>query len=214
MHIAEGILSPAVLGIGAAVAIGGLVAGLRGLKEKQIPVCGLMAAVFFLASLIHVPVGVSSAHLLLVGLIGMLLGWASYPAIFTGLSLQALLFQYGGLTTLGVNTACMGTAAVCAWYIFHLFASHAHSSIMFRTGAFCAGAFGVALSSLLTSIALAFSAEGFKTAALMLFLSHLPIMIVEGLITMLTATFLARYKPGLLGTIQPDPDAELCLQKK
>ena len=43
-------------------------------------------------------------HLILNGLLGMLLGWAAFPSIFVALMLQAILFQYGGITVLGVNT--------------------------------------------------------------------------------------------------------------
>ena len=45
----------------------------------------------FVASLVHVPVGPSSMHLVLNGLLGLLLGWAAFPAILVGLLLQAVL---------------------------------------------------------------------------------------------------------------------------
>ncbi len=64
----------------------------------------VLSSVFFIASLIHVPVGPSAAHLILNGVCGLLLGWMAFPAILVGLALHALLFQFGGLTTLGVNT--------------------------------------------------------------------------------------------------------------
>ena len=64
----------------------------------------ILAAAFFVGSLIHVPIGPSSVHLILNGLLGMLLGWAAFPSIFVALMLQAILFQYGGITVLGVNT--------------------------------------------------------------------------------------------------------------
>ena len=39
---------------------------------------GLLGAAFFVASLIHVPIGFSSAHLILNGLLGVVLGWAAF----------------------------------------------------------------------------------------------------------------------------------------
>jgi hypothetical protein len=63
-----------------------------------------VVSAFFVASFIHVPVGPAAVHLVLNGLCGLLLGWLAFPAILVGLTLQALLFQFGGLTTLGVNT--------------------------------------------------------------------------------------------------------------
>jgi cobalt/nickel transport system permease protein len=37
------------------------------------------------ASLIHVPIGPSNAHLILNGLVGLLLGWGAFPAILVAL---------------------------------------------------------------------------------------------------------------------------------
>ena len=56
----------------------------------------------------------SSAHLILNGLLGVVLGWAAFPVIFVALLLQAVLFQFGGFTVLGVNTATMGLGALAA----------------------------------------------------------------------------------------------------
>ena len=53
-------------------------------------------------------------------------------------------------------------------------------------------------AGLLTALALAFSDEGFLTAARLIFLAHLPIMLIEGLITMFTVGFIARVRPEML----------------
>ena len=53
-------------------------------------------------------------------------------------------------------------------------------------------------AGLLTAVALASSDEGFATAARLLFLAHLPIMLAEGLITMITVGFIARVRPEML----------------
>lgn len=112
MHIAEGVLSAPVILSGAALSIGAVGYGLRKLPQDNLILAGLVGAAFFVASLIHVPVGFSSAHLILNGLVGIVLGWAAYPVIFVALLLQAVLFMFGGLTTLGVNTFTMGTGAL------------------------------------------------------------------------------------------------------
>lgn len=199
MHISEGVLSAPVLLAGAAVAVAGIARGLRKLDEEKLVTAGLMGAVFFVGSLVHVPIGFSSAHLILNGLVGVLLGWAAFPAIFVALALQAALFQYGGLTTLGLNTATMGAGAVAAWYVFRFFMAKIPNANGWRIGSLFAGFLGVAISSLLTACALAFTAEGFRAAAAGLFLAHLPVMIAEGLITMLTVGFIARVRPQMLG---------------
>lgn len=197
MHIAEGVLSGPVLAAGAALAAAGVYIGLRAMSREDTILCGVMAAVFFVCSLIHVPIGPGNAHLVMNGLLGVILGWAAFPAIFLALALQAILFQYGGITTLGINSFTMGFSAVLAGCLF----SWLYALFPGRKGvcisAFCAGFLGVALGTLLTALALAFTAEGFRTAAWLLFIAHLPIMVVEGIITALTASFIYKTSPDM-----------------
>ena len=190
MHISEGVLSPAVLGAGAVLAAAGIVIGLRKLDYDRLMTVAILAAAFFVGSLIHVPIGPSSVHRILNGLLGMLLGWAAFPSIFVALMLQAILFQYGGITVLGVNTFNMAFPAVVCYYAFRpmLFKS-ARQRIV---GAFCCGALSVAWGGL------SFSAEGFLRTAQILFLAHIPVMIVEGVITALAVSFIAKVRPEIL----------------
>ena len=200
MHIAEGVLSPAVLGAGAVLGASGVAWGLRRMDASRIMEVGILSAAFFVGSLIHVPIGVTSAHLLLTGLLGVLIGWAAFPAILAALLLQALLFQYGGLTTLGVNTFTMGCSAVLAWYAWRGIRRLWPGRTGEKVAAFCGGALGVALSALLTALALAFTSEGFVTAAKLLLLAHLPVMVAEGFITMITVGFITRVRPEMLAS--------------
>lgn len=103
-HIPDGVLSAPVLISGALVSTGLLAVALRRLREAELPRAAVLAAAFFVSSLISVPLGPSSVHLLLNGLMGLLLGWAAVPAIFVALILQAVFFGFGGLLVLGVNT--------------------------------------------------------------------------------------------------------------
>ena len=206
MHIAEGGLSPAVLGGGAVLALAGTAQGLRRLEYDRLVAVGILSAAFFVASLIHVPVGLASAHLVLNGLVGVLLGWAAFPSILVALLLQALLFQFGGITVLGVNTFTMGFAAVASWYVFRAVCRLCPGMGGVRAGAFMGGALGVALAAVLTALALAFTDEGFWLAAQLLLLAHLPVMLAEGLITMFTVSFIMRVRPELLGMAPVQPD--------
>ena len=206
MHIAEGGLSPAVLGGGAVLALAGTAQGLRRLEYDRLVAVGILSAAFFVASLIHVPVGLASAHLVLNGLVGVLLGWAAFPSILVALLLQALLFQFGGITVLGVNTFTMGFAAVASWYVFRAVCRLCPGMGGVRAGAFLGGALGVALAAVLTALALAFTDEGFWLAAQLLLLAHLPVMLAEGLITMFTVSFIMRVRPELLGMAPVQPD--------
>ena len=196
MHISEGVLSAPVLLSGAALAIAGTAIGLRRLDYEQLMGTAMLAAAFFVGSLVHVPVGPGSAHLILNGLLGILLGWAAFPAIFTALLLQAVLFQYGGLTTLGVNTVIMAAPAVLCSCLFSplLFKSAAQR----RVGAFCCGALSVAGAGLLAAAALSFSEEGFLRSAQILFAAHIPVMLAEGVLTALAVNFVLRVRPEML----------------
>ena len=206
MHIAEGVLSPAVLGGGAVLALAGTAQGLRRLEYDRLVTVGILSAAFFVASLIHVPVGLASAYLVLNGLVGVLLGWAAFPSILVALLLQALLFQFGGITVLGVNTFTMGFAAVASWYVFRAVCRLCPGMGGVRAGAFMGGALGVALAAVLTALALAFTDEGFWLAAQLLLLAHLPVMLAEGLVTMFTVSFIMRVRPELLGMAPVQPD--------
>ncbi len=197
MHISEGVLSIPVLAGGWAVAATGLSLGLKKIEPERLPEVALLAAVFFVASLIHVPIGPVSAHLVLNGLIGLILGVAAFPAIFVALALQAVLFQFGGLVVLGVNASTMALPAVlCGVVLRPLLASGRRPVVMLVGGA--AGFLGVLLSGCLTAASLALSGEAFVTTAQAVLLAHVPVMIVEGLLTAMTVGFLSQVQPALL----------------
>ena len=196
MHISEGVLSPAILGLGAVLTVGGTALGLRRLDYDRLMTVAILAAAFFVGSLIHIPIGPSSAHLIVNGLLGVILGWAAFPAILVALMLQSVLFQYGGFTVLGVNAFNMAFPAVLSFLLLRPLLSR--PGRMRATAAFCCGAFSVAGAAVLTAASLAFTDEGFLQAARLLFLAHVPVMIVEGIVTMLAISFLSRVRPEIL----------------
>jgi cobalt/nickel transport system permease protein len=199
MHISEGVLSPPVLATGWALAAGGLALGLKKTRTEDLPRCAMVSAVLFLASLVHVPLGPSSIHLTLLGLAGLLLGWSAIPALFIALLLQGLLFQFGGLLSLGVNTLVMGTAAISAYGIYQI------CSKKFRfAAAFIAGFLALITGSILVVISLSLSNMNLMTAAALIFAANLPLALVEGLITGFIVIFLAKACPraiNLSGTL-------------
>ena len=197
MHISEGVLSAPVLATGAAFTVAGLTIGLKKLDYDRIPRVGILAATFFAASLIHIPIGPASIHLIMNGLCGLLLGWAAFPAIFVGLLLQAVLFQYGGLTTLGVNTFCMAFPAVFCFYLFRFGVIHRKPFIYLGSAGLC-GFLSVFLGSILVALSLIFTGEAFLAAAKVLVLAYAPVMVVEGGITGFCVSFLKKVKPEIL----------------
>ncbi|MFZ5448971.1 MAG: cobalt transporter CbiM [Thermodesulfobacteriota bacterium] len=199
MHISEGVLSPAVLASGAGLAVVGTAIGLKKLDYEAIPRVAILSAAFFVASLIHVPVGPVGAHLVLNGLMGLLLGWIAFPAILIALLLQALLFQFGGLTVLGVNTVTMAAPAVICFYSYR--ALLRRTGTIAAVGAFACGATAILLSGLLVAVALLTTGQAFLEVAELVLLAHIPIMIIEGIITLFIFQFLKKVRPEMLEEI-------------
>lgn len=195
MHISEGVLSLPVLAGGACLAAGGLVPALRLLPWQRLMNVGVLSAGFFVASLIHVPLGPGNVHLVMNGLLGAILGWAAIPAIAVALFLQALLFQFGGLTALGVNICIMALPALACGLLFRRFFAVKAAR---PWAAFACGFTAILLSALLCALALALSGEAFAVAAWTLFTAHIPVMFIEGFLTMATVAYLAKALPELL----------------
>ncbi len=198
MHISEGVLSPPILIGGAALAVVGVAIGLKKTKQEDIPKVALLSSAFFVASFIHVPIGPSSAHLILNGLNGLLLGWAAFPSMLVALFMQAVLFQFGGITVLGVNTFNMAFPAVMCRFLFSRMIFSGNNAVSV-TGAFLCGALPVMLSGLLVAAELVFTEESFVQTARLIVVAHLPIMIVEGLIAVGAISFIKKVKPEILG---------------
>ncbi len=193
-HLVDGVLSGEVVVGGTVLAVAGVGWGLRTLDPERIPQTGVLSAAFFVASLIHVPLGPTSVHLILNGLLGIVLGWAAVPAIFVALVLQAVFFGYGGVTVLGVNTVVMAAPALICHY---LFAARIRAGGAFIWGA-AAGALAVAMTCALVGGALALSGREFILAAKLVFAAHLPVMVIEAAITGAAATLLHTVKPEVL----------------
>ena len=199
MHIPDGVLSPEVLAIGAAVAAGGVAVGLATMDHDRIPRVAVLASAFFVASLPAVPIGPASVHVLLVGLMGVVLGWSAFPAIAIALFLQALLFGHGGLTSLGVNTANMAVPAVVCYYLFGGPIRRSRTARRASVLGFCAGGLAIAIGIVMLVTALVASGKEFATFAALLSVAYLALAGVEAAITGSVVAFLYRVNPQVLG---------------
>jgi len=210
MHIPDGVLPTAVCLGGYATAGAATWFSLRKISQKEnpregIPKASLLTAAFLVASWIHIPVPPASVHLVLNGLLGVVLGYYAFPAILIGLFFQAVMFQHGGLTTLGVNATVMGVPALLAYYLFRLRNTFGKGN---RVGTglfgFLAGAGGIGLAAvtvfvlLVTTIPAHMDVEAERASIYALTLAHIPVMIIEGFFTAALALFLQRVKPELL----------------
>lgn len=194
MHLAEGIVPPSTLVVGAALATAGTMAGLRKLNDETVVRVAVTSSALFVASLIHIPAGPVPVHLVLNGLAGIILGWSIFPAYLTALIMQAVFFGYGGITTLGVNTIVMASPGLlCHW----LFAGRLRSAT--GRGAFVIGAATGALAVLgsctLLCLALVTAGRGFPVVAAIVFGAHVPVAAIEAIVTGSVVSFLTKVRP-------------------
>jgi cobalt/nickel transport system permease protein len=198
MHISEGILHPGILA-GTAAATAVFVAfGLRQIDDKDIPAMGIVSAAFFVASLVHVPSGPVSVHLVLNGLLGILLGIRAVPSILIALFLQALMFQFGGLTTLGANTLTMALPAVICGTVLGRASGPGSPVKTVAVAGFLAGFLSVLLSGLMVGAILYLNGAEFVPAARVIMAAHLPVMVIEGILTSSCLVFIRKVKPEML----------------
>ncbi|MCP1714742.1 cobalt/nickel transport system permease protein [Methanocalculus alkaliphilus] len=200
VHVSDGILPMPVVAAGWIITIILLATTYRwvGREEDlaaQIPKLSVMTGAFFVASLVHIDIPPSSAHLILNGLVGIVLGPLSYIGIFIGITLQALLFQHGGITVIGVNAVILGVPALICYLCF-LITSGRGLPLTLISGII--GGLAVLLSVLLLVATLVISGSEFSAIAGLLAVAHIPIIITEAIITGVIVGYLVRVKPQLL----------------
>lgn len=179
VHIADGVLGWPWLAAGfALIGVLTLIASWR-VREEEIPRIALLTAAFFVASSIHVKLGFSSAHLLLNGLVGVILGWRAPLAILLGVTMQALLLAHGGVSTIGVNACTEAIPALLVGALFPwLYAStrgrHAWTrSLLVVASALLLGSCFVLAVTLLVTNPLKGLAQWSDRAGLVITLDHL-----------------------------------------
>jgi cobalt/nickel transport system permease protein len=161
------------------------------LKEREVPLMGVMAAFIFAAQMINFKVaGGTSGHLLGGALAAILLGpWAGTLVITAVLAVQALVFQDGGLLALGANIFNMAVVGVWSGYAIYRLARKLLSA------AWCS----VVLAALVAAVELAISGMAPLGVVLpAMGLVHVLIGIGEGLITTSVLAFLSSTRRDLL----------------
>ncbi len=202
-HIPDGILSAPVLIGGAVVAAGGVALGLRWLDDRMIPRAAILSAALFAGSLIAVPVGPSSVHLLFSGMLGIMLGPAAFLAVLVALLLQALLFGFGGLTTLGVNTVNIALPGVLAGLMLGPVIRNTSLPAVRLTASAMAGALPVLGTGGLVALSLWLSSSNYTPVATVMIATYLPLAIGEAFVTMAVVAFLTRLQPEALRPVRP-----------
>jgi cobalt/nickel transport system permease protein len=207
MHLSDGVvpMNGCLAGFLAAALL--IAFGLRRLREEDLPKIALVTAAFFVTSVIHMPLGITSVHAVMTGLVGAVLGGYAGIAIFVGLAMQAVLLGHGGFTTLGINTVSLAVPALLFGLAFRRLLTW--SAVRRRTSLRSALSFALGAGSLLASLALQsavlyLAIEEIPAIAGVWFLAHAILAVVEGILTAGIVDFLLRVKPELLG-LPPEP---------
>jgi len=195
MHISDGILSSEVVITSSVIAIGFVLYSLKTIKNNNIAIVSAMGAIFFIASFIHIPLGPTQIHLVLLGVIGIVLGSSVFLSILIALLLQATLLGYGGLTSLGSNLLIM---ALPAFLIYLITKNGLLNFLSQKMKYFSIGFLAVFLSTIFLALILALSKDEYLYASYTIIFANIPAMIIEGLITLFLINYLKKSIPTLL----------------
>jgi cobalt/nickel transport system permease protein len=210
MHMADALLSPVVGGAMWAAAAGTIAFCSRKVKgdpnDRKAPFMGVLGAFIFAVQMINftIPGTGSSGHLGGGMILAILLGpAAAVVTIASVLTVQALFFADGGLLALGCNIFNLGVLPCFVAYplVFKRLAGNnptqsriIGASILSSVLGLQLGAFAVALETVSSGI----SALPFRSFALVLQSVHLPIGIIEGVVTAMVVNFVWKIQPETL----------------
>ncbi len=199
VHISDGVLAPWLWGSGWLVTIPILVYALYKMKIEDIPKLSIITAAVFVASLIRFPAVITSVHFVMNGFAGVTLGLLAYPCIVVALTMQALLFQHGGVTTIGINAVNMGVPALISYLVFRsgMNLKIKRKEILFGA---IAGGIAVMLAVLFLAVELLATGDEFSEVMKLVVLAHLPIIGIEAIFTGVIAGFFAAVKPEMLSS--------------
>lgn len=190
MHISEGVLSTGVIAVSALSLAPLVINSVRKLQQDDISKVALLSALFFVVSTIHLPIGVTSVHFMMLGIIGIMLGWHSFTALLIALLLQAMLIGFGGISSLAVNTLNTGIGALSGFYIFKILKNRLPVVVV----SFLVGFIPILIASIGIAVALLFSSGEFLSVAKVALLAHLPLAVIEGVIMVFLFRTLQKYQ--------------------
>jgi cobalt/nickel transport system permease protein len=207
LHIPDGFLSLTVSLVCWILALVGVGVALRrsqtSLGERQVPLMGVLAAFVFAAQMLNFTVaGGTSGHLIGGTLTAILLGpWAGILTMTTVVSIQAILFQDGGLLVMGANILDMGIIATVVGYGVYrgVIALTRERRWGLFVGSFAGSWLSVVVAAAACAIQLAFSGTFPLNLTLPAMAGvHMLIGVGEGLITAGALAFVAATRRDLL----------------
>ncbi len=201
MHIPDGVLSVPVVTTGLA-ATGAMTAyAVSRTRTSELPKISLLTGAFFVVSLVSLPLpGPTCVHPMLAALLGILLGSKAVIAVLVGLGLQAFLLQYGGISTLGINTLLVVVPALISAQGFVMLRSRMPTVL--GRGALC-GAVATILVGIFLAVVMYFSDErygmGYFSLINFILFSHLVLgLVVEAPLTGFALRYLNKVRPSLI----------------
>lgn len=207
MHIPDGFLSVAVALLLWALSVIVIGYALRRVSrdqgERLVPLMGVLAATIFAGQMLNFSVtGGTSGHLLGAALATILLGpWTAMVVMTTVVSIQALIFQDGGLLALGANLFNMAVIGVAVAYFAHVTVQKLArgKSWSIFVGGFVAAWLSIVVAALACALELALS--GMSPASIVVPAMggiHILIGLGEGLITVGALALVRAARPDLL----------------
>jgi cobalt/nickel transport system permease protein len=210
MHIPDGFLSVPVSVILWIISTGVISIAIRKaqyqLGDRQIPLMGVLAAAIFAGQILNFSVtGGTSGHMLGAAIATILLGpWAAILVMTSVVSVQAILFQDGGILALGANIFNMGIVGVFVSYAVYSFLRKllVKNSFGLLLSGFLAAWTSIFIVSLACALQLALSGTSPANIAVpAMGAIHALIGVGEGLITVGALAFLNAARNDLV-----DPD--------
>ena len=190
MHIADGIIAAEIAVAADVISVVALFLLGKKISTDDVPKMGLLAAALFVVSLLHFPIAGTSMHLGLLGLAGILLGLNAFPVIFIALLFQSLIFQHGGMLSIGLNAINMGVGAFAAYLVWKI------PRLPESVRAFFAGFIGIFGAAFL--MAVEFELSGYGKGIFYLLYGYALVAVIEGVLTASAVGFFRRVDPAIL----------------
>lgn len=175
----------------------------RDLGEHQVPLMGVLAAGIFAGQMLNFAVaGGTSGHLMGAAIATILMGpWSAILIMTSVVSIQALIFQDGGLLVLGANIFNMAIVGVAVAYMAYrtVLRILGNGKRGILIGGFLAAWLSIEIASLSVAMQLVLSGTSPATLAIPAMAAvHMLIGIGEGLITTGALAFLLSTRPDLV----------------
>jgi len=216
MHIPDGFLSVFVSIIFWILSILLIIKALRKtnqlLQDRQVPLMGVLAAAIFAGQMLNFTViGGTSGHLLGAALATILLGpWPAVVVMTSVVSMQALIFQDGGLLALGANIFNMAIIGVFVSYSVYniIFKIIGRKRLGITISGFLAAWSSILIASLACALQLTISGTSPANIVIPAMAGiHALIGIGEGLITSGALMFILAARKDLLNSKEERPSS-------